>query len=462
MPIIKFTLWLFDNSLLIRDVQRFVLMLYLPFLKLFEGSPSLAIHPRQTTERVLAVLLLWYLSTLIIALGLVFSSDFVTTLVAKAKKPSGADYFVEATYQMDACNYRDILLKGYNFQADQRSNVAFFPAYPMCCKALQFCGLSLENAMLVISNVFFLGGCFILGMYGVNDPRFDYDRTGNWHLALFCLFPAGFFLRMPYAESLLCFIASLTLLGILRKWPLVVLVFLAGIATATRPVGLAVSAAVLWHFLATPDPNILKNDIQEDNYKIHKRKLLSLLWLIPISCWGLLVYIGYLWWKFDTPLAFAQTQSHWIFQSPINGTFGDKVWSLVTLEPMWGVYDPDSSRYWLRGDTQTNPLFSCLFWNPIFYLSTWVLIILGCCKRWLTGPEIVLSLGLLIIPYVTRAYEMSMASHARFAAVVIPQYFVLGRLFSMMPPAIAGCLSGLMGFMLGIWTALFVAGYRFF
>lgn len=56
----------------------------------------------------------------------------------------------------------------------------------------------------------------------------------------------------------------------------------------------------------------------------------------------------------------------------------------------------------------------------------------------------------------------SMASHARFAAVVLPQYFVLGRLFAMMPPAIAGCLCGLMGLMMGLWTAFFVAGYRFF
>jgi hypothetical protein len=172
--------------------------------------------------------------------------------------------------------------------------------------------------------------------------------------------------------------------------------------------------------------------------------------------------MGYLWWKFDAPLAFAQTQEHWKFLAPVGGTFWDKVWSLITLEPIWNVYNPDSIRYWVRGDTQDNPLFSCLFWNPIFYLFAWFLIILGGCKRWLTGPEIVLSLGLLLIPYVTRAYEMSMASHARFAAVVIPQYFVLGRLLTMLPPAIAGCLCGLMGLMLGLWTALFVAGYRFF
>lgn len=172
--------------------------------------------------------------------------------------------------------------------------------------------------------------------------------------------------------------------------------------------------------------------------------------------------MAYLWWAFDAPLAFAQTQEHWTFLAPRNYTAWDKTWSLLTLEPIWNVYNPNSQRYWMNGDTQDNPLFSCLFWNPIFYVLAWLLIALGWWKRWLKDYEIVLSIGLLLIPYVTRAYEMSMASHARFAAVVLPQYFVLGRLFAMMPPAIAGCLCGLMGLMMGLWTALFVAGYRFF
>ena len=172
--------------------------------------------------------------------------------------------------------------------------------------------------------------------------------------------------------------------------------------------------------------------------------------------------MAYLYMKFDSPLAFAQTQEHWTFLAPVNGTSFDKFVSLITFEPIRGVYDSTSQRHWSAGDLQGNPLFSLLFWNPIFYLFSWFMIALGWWKRWLNGTEIVLSLGLLLIPYVTRGYEMSMASHARFAAVVIPQYFVLGKLFAMLPQAIAGCLCALMGMVLGLWTALFVAGYRFF
>jgi hypothetical protein len=191
-------------------------------------------------------------------------------------------------------------------------------------------------------------------------------------------------------------------------------------------------------------------------------KLLQFLWLLPLSCWGLLGYMAYLWYQFDAPFAFAQTQEHWTFGAPANYTFWDKLWSLLTLEPIWNVYNPYSQRYWMNGEISNNPLVSCQFWNPIFYLFAWFLIGLGWWKQWLKDYEIVLSVGLLLIPYVTRAYEMSMASHARFASVVIPQYFVLGRLFAMMSPAVAGCLCGLMGLMMGLWTALFVAGYRFF
>lgn len=66
----------------------------------------------------------------------------------------------------------------------------------------------------------------------------------------------------------------------------------------------------------------------------------------------------------------------------------------------------------------------------ILFLTAFVLTLFGTAESWLSGPEIALSLGLLAISYFTGAYEMSMASHARFVAIVVPGYFVLGLSFS--------------------------------
>ena len=91
-----------------------------------------------------------------------------------------------------------------------------------------------------------------------------------------------------------------------------------------------------------------------------------------------------------------------------------------------------------------------------------MLVFIGARKSWLTGPEIVLSLLLLAIPYVTRAYEMCMASHARFAAVVFPAYIVLGRLLGPRPPWVTWAVIGAFTMMLMTWTALYAAGHLFF
>ncbi len=135
---------------------------------------------------------------------------------------------------------------------------------------------------------------------------------------------------------------------------------------------------------------------------------------------------------------------------------------MLAGEPLWGVFTVDSLRYWTRIDRHGNPFFSMFFWNPILFVGTVVLVLFGAYRFWLSGPEVVLGLGLLAIPYLTRAYEMSMASHARFAAVVIPAYLVLGRLLPARPAWVPWSILGGLSMVLLAWSALFAAGYYFF
>ena len=103
------------------------------------------------------------------------------------------------------------------------------------------------------------------------------------------------------------------------------------------------------------------------------------------------------------------------------------------------------------------PLFGLAFWNPILFLLAAVAVIVGGRRGWLTRDEVVLGIGLLLVPYVTRADEMSMGSHARFAAVVVPAYIVLARLLGRLPPVATWIVYVILAALLMLWSALFAA-----
>ena len=193
-----------------------------------------------------------------------------------------------------------------------------------------------------------------------------------------------------------------------------------------------------------------------------KRRLMIAMGFLPLACWGLLAYMIFQYIAFDAPLGFAQTQEQWTnLRGPPRDVW-DKVESLLSGEPIWGAYTSDPERTWQRPDASCNPLFNLFFWNPIIFVGTALLVFIGVRKSWLTGPEIVLSFFLLAIPYVTRAYEMCMASHARFAAVVFPAYIVLARLLAPLPQWVTWAVIGVFTMMLMTWTALHAAGHLFF
>jgi hypothetical protein len=136
--------------------------------------------------------------------------------------------------------------------------------------------------------------------------------------------------------------------------------------------------------------------------------------------------------------------------------------SLATFEPAWSVFDPSSPCYWQKHDRDTYALFSLHFVNPLYWATTVLLVMVGGWRRWLNRYELLLSAGLLLIPYVLRSHEMCMTSMGRFAAVAVPVYLVLGRLLNSMPVHVATGLLAISGFLLGLYAALFASSYRFF
>src|SRR5205085_6496804 len=148
--------------------------------------------------------------------------------------------------------------------------------------------------------------------------------------------------------------------------------------------------------------------------------------LTALSCWGLGAFMAYQWHAFGDPLAFVKSQADWQMRigDSEQKTLGDKSsWTQklvaeVTLEPVWEVYTPSQPNYWQRHDPRLLPIFSMQFANPIYFFGTVGLVILGWRKKWLNQYELLLSAGLLLIPYVVKSYDNGMVNFGRFASVV--------------------------------------------
>ena len=251
---------------------------------------------------------------------------------------------------------------------------------------------------------------------------------------------------MAYTEAIL-FLTALTLLAIQRKWNPVVIAIVVGLATATRPVGVALAVGFAWHLAAhAPNRRVLA---------------LRLLTLGPLACWGLLAYMASLAIDFGDPLAFVKAQDP--FKQRIGTPVLERLLALVTLEPIRSFYD---SRSHLMGwgvpsSTSLAWLFSLRPVDSVVFLAFLGLVVLGGFKRWLNGVELVIRAGLLAIPYASIGYEQNMQSMARYSSAVLPAYLVLGRLLVGIPAPLVMALAGISGFFLGLYAALFAAWYTF-
>jgi hypothetical protein len=167
--------------------------------------------------------------------------------------------------------------------------------------------------------------------------------------------------------------------------------------------------------------------------------------------------MAYLQVEFGDPLVFAKTQVHWRIRPPTE--VGTRLLDLATLEPIRSVFDPSGPAYAQTIGRSDDLLFCLRAADPVYFLGATALVIMGSIKRWLTGVEMITAVGLLAIPYATVGYEQYMQSMARYSAVVLPVYLVLGRLLCRIPATVAAAMIGIWAFFLGVYSALFAAWY---
>jgi hypothetical protein len=343
----------------------------------------------------------------------------------------------------DAQWYLAIAERGYWHVRGQPSAVAFFPAYPLLIR----CGVWLTPlpshwVALVASNVFLVLALLMLGVYLRGSGK---GAMGSACYAMFAaaLFPTGFFMRMPYSESLFLLLCLMLFLGMRCKWPIGVLAALAGVITATRPVGVVATlplAVHVWH---------------ESTSWRHAVVRLAL--AAPLAVWGLLAFIAYQWAVFGEPLAFFKTQHFWRMRPSLPAW--QMAVALASWEPIWSVYTPGLPGYWKSVDPGLPLVLSYQSMNCILFVGAMVLLAAGRLKGWLTWHETLFGVAHLVFTYTLAGYRFAMLSQGRFVSVVFPIYIVLGQLLARLPWPAAAAVLLVSTFYLGTFSALLAAGY---
>jgi hypothetical protein len=402
--------------------------------------------------------------------GLTAAVVVFTALVAAPKliEPcvefSGADFSdLGRLAAWDGQWYAQISRQGYSYDPKRPSSVAFYPAYPLAARGVMFVtGLPAEAALLLVSHVSLLAATVVFAAYA--NERFcpttahpfpgplrkEAGARGSaaayspWVLALF---PTTFYFRMALTESLFLLLAVLTLYGIQRRWPLLVIAAIVGLATATKLVG-AVLALPLFLETWKRSPSVI---VAFSRMSV----------LLPIALWGISTYVAYQAWVFDAPFAFVQTQDHWTRRE-----FAPDAWSvfagLVTFEPVRAVYDPQSICYWARRPPSDNPWLNMVFANPLYFQLTGALLLVGAWRKWLTRHELLIGALLWFIPYALQGYRTCMVSQARFASVVFPAYLVIGQMLARLPTWLSAAILVFSGSLMVIYAAMFSSWYWYY
>jgi hypothetical protein len=201
--------------------------------------------------------------------------------------------WLEGWAQWDSGWYERIASEGYSFVAGRQSSVAFFPAYPLAVRAVDWMVGDTYVAGIVVT---FLAGLAVAALL-FTWLRCRLSPVAAWTaLGAFLLFPYSFYLYgVVYADAL--FIAALLGGFLLLDEDRPVLAGLAGaVATAARPVGVVLVVALVvraverrggWREARPSDAGVL-------------------LALAGLGAWCL-----YLWSRFDDPFAFATAQAAW-------------------------------------------------------------------------------------------------------------------------------------------------------
>lgn len=250
--------------------------------------------PRSTPLRRAAPALLGYAA--VRALGLLALALWSTA--------RGRSAYTLLTARWDALWYTRVAGLGYGYEVrlpngDVHSNLAFFPLLPWLERLLHAMSpLSYADAGFVVSLLASLAAAW--GIFAVADHVHG-RRAGVCAVLLWAALPVGIVQSMAYSESLFTALAAWALYAVLTgRW--LTAGSLALLAGLTRPVGLAVVAAVWVAGIAS-----FVRDRSAPGASVRRRALGML--LAPLGAAGYVLWVGHRTGK--GPLGYLDVQAGW-------------------------------------------------------------------------------------------------------------------------------------------------------
>ncbi|WP_373315249.1 mannosyltransferase family protein [Streptomyces lanatus] len=225
------------------------------------------------------------------------------------------DAYTLLTARWDALWYTRVAERGYGYEVrlpngDVHSNLAFFPLLPWLERlGAQLPSLSYADAGFVVSLLASLAAAW--GIFAVADHVYG-RRVGVCAVLLWAVLPVGIVQSMAYSESLFTALAAWSLYAVLTgRWLTAgTLALLAGL---TRPVGLAVVAAVWVTGIAAFVRERSAGPASGVDAPAHApgpavRRVLGML-LAPLGAAGYVLWVGHRTGK--GPLGYLDVQAGW-------------------------------------------------------------------------------------------------------------------------------------------------------
>ncbi|MDZ7586226.1 MAG: hypothetical protein U0946_00605 [Patescibacteria group bacterium] len=302
----------------------------------------------------------------------------------------------------DGVHYIAIAQEGYLYGLTQ----AYFPLFPLLIRALTFITKNQLVSGLIIAHLALIGFIY----YFIKLGRLDYPvKTIRWALLILLLFPTSFFFFSLYTESLFLFLVALSLY-LARTKRFIPAALIAGLASATRLVGIFLLPAILWEY-----------------YQVHKKpNWFNLAQLTILASSGLFSYLIYLQRKFHDFLIFVSAQ-------PGFGA-GRQVDTIVMIYQV--VY-----RYlkMFFGVSVQNDIYLVLIFEFVISLAFLGLIIYALIKKFR------LSYLLFFIPaFLLPTFTGSFASMPRYVLAGFPLFYLLASFKSKNAKIIWLVVSGLL------------------
>jgi Mannosyltransferase (PIG-V) len=309
----------------------------------------------------------------------------------------------------DGENYMSVAAYGYQ-ELYYSTSPAFFPLYPMLMRALaelfggpvSYGTLSVWGILISLVTLFFA----LWFVYRITEEGWG-EQAAKGAVLTLAFFPTAFFLNAVYTESLFLMLSAGAVWAIRVRKDLLLACLLAGLATATRNVGILLLIPLAYEWW-------------RERHAFGWRVVYFA--LVPS---GLLAYAAWLWWRFGDPLLFLSEQARWKRElsgplSTLQSAFG------LAAESLGSLFDP--AAYELYGFeglfyvfSGTNALYSLLF-----LLFAYAVLSLG--VRWLPADLAIYSFALVLAPVFFASSSNPLMSMPRFVLVAFPIFITLGIL----------------------------------